>query len=324
MRSQNRVTPVGPDPTGLADKVFAKGFDHHHLMVRPRALNRVMKEIARNLAGLGTLPDRIDGETAEHVHDEPAVLVVGGGWAGVAVAEQVREAGHRCVVVERSPSSAAGAAHPDDLDATGVFGVYSAEHRVAASQIRPRRGDRAFTFRPRHLVFATGGRDSMIPLQNNDLPGIVSARGLLRAIERGRLALRGRAVVVGEGPSADGLANALGSRRVSPQEVREFEGGAVVNRVILRDGTKLDVELVALAPVPAPASELARQAGARVRWNGVGFEVVREPDGRVRTSESAPWTAWATGDVAGFMGEQAREDGRAVGAALCKQLGAAS
>ena len=66
-----------------------------------------------------------------------------------------------------------------------------------------------------------------------------------------------------------------------------------------------DVDLVALAPSPCPSYELARQGGAQVRWDGGGFSVVRDENGRCRST--GPWTAWVCGDAAGYP-EAAHED----------------
>lgn len=313
--SQNRVTPIGPDPTALADKVFAKGFDHHHLMVRPRALNEIMKGVARNLAGLGTLPDRVDDEGASHQHLNPDVVVIGHGSSGHAFSQAIRAAGLRCTTFERTAGSSS---HDDDLDA-GVFGVYPDEGLVAAAAVHPRAPDQIYTARPRHLVFATGARDGMSVLNNNDLPGIVSARGLLAAVRRTSLRPCQACVVVGEGPQADAAAQRLGAERVDEAQVESFEGGRRVERVVLRDGRKIAADVVAMAPRPSAASELARQAGASVRWDGAGFPIEREEHGTVQAR--GPWTTWAVGEVAGMSSEDSVSDGRCVAAALLAREG---
>ncbi|MBC8071991.1 MAG: (2Fe-2S)-binding protein, partial [Deltaproteobacteria bacterium] len=74
---QNRVLERGPDPTALVDKMFGAGMDHHHLMLRPKLFNRVMQEVARNLAGLGTLPDAAPAQPTRTEHHTCDALVVG-------------------------------------------------------------------------------------------------------------------------------------------------------------------------------------------------------------------------------------------------------
>ena len=54
---QNLHGPAGADPTALVDRVFAGGFDHHRFMVKPRVANEVMQTMARQLTGLGRVPE---------------------------------------------------------------------------------------------------------------------------------------------------------------------------------------------------------------------------------------------------------------------------
>ncbi len=317
--SQNRLVGRGPDPSALADKFFAKGMDHHHLMVRPRALNEIMKEVARNLAGLGTLPDRVDGRGATFRHEAPDVVVIGRGQAGRAASQEIRRRGLRCIALERMPG---GAKHDDDFDA-GVFGIYPDEGLICAAAVEPRATDRIFTLRPRHLVVATGARDPMILIDGNDTPGVVSARGLVAAMSRQHFRLPDDVVVIGPDDPGARIARGLNARHLRPQDVERIEGSDAVDHVRLTDGTRIDASLVVLAPRPGPASELARQAGAPVRWNGAGFEVQREhPGGRVPSP--GPWTLWAAGEVAGVPTGRSAHDGQVVAQALCHREGAES
>lgn len=305
--TQNTV-PHGPDPTALADKFFGKGMDHHHFMVKPRVLNELMKGIARNLAGLGTLPDPGVGSMATHRHHTPDALVIGCGSAGRAMTHALRQAGLEVMVVERFPRIPA--APKDALAGTGVFGVYAPEATIGAAQ--PGADvDTLHTFAPAHLVFATGARDTMMVLPNNDLPGVVSATGLARQLEGTTLAI-GRCVLVGASESATQLARQLGVQQVDPADVIAIVGDDAVEAVQCK-GKTIECELVALAPPPAPASDLARQDGAEVRWDGNGFAVVRDDLGR--TGRRKPWTSWACGDVCGFMGpdDAARDAQRVAG-----------
>ena len=89
--------------------------------------------------------------------------------------------------------------------------------------------ERLHDVRPRHLLLCTGTRDPLVPFANDDLPGVVAARGLIRALRRAqaRLALGqgarqgrradaqrlgggGQAAMVGQG--ADGAGFAGGQR----------------------------------------------------------------------------------------------------------------
>ena len=315
---QNRMTVgSGPDPTGLADKLFGDEMDHHHFMVKPRLLNEIMKGIARNLAGLGTLPDRVDDGAKIHRHHTPDVLVIGGGPAGRACASALRAAGAHCILVDRFGFAAR--THADDLHGTGVFGLYGDEGVVAAVALQLRGPETIHTFAPRHVVFANGSRDSMIPLPNNDLPGVVSARGLAAVMERDEVTPVG-CIVVGDGPHTEALGQRLCAPVIGPDVVVEIEGGKEVEGIALSERT-LPCSIVALAPAPSAASELARQGGAAVKWNGAGFPVVRDADGRV-ASEGAPWTAWACGGVAGVADPaDAEADARRVARSIVASMG---
>lgn len=316
---QNRMTVAGgPDPTGLADKLFGAEMDHHHFMVKPRVLNEIMKGIARNLAGLGTLPDRVDDGPKLHRHHAPDVLVIGGGPAGRACASAVRDAGLRCILVDRFGFAAPRDGHADDLHGTGVFGLYGDEGVVAAVTLQLRGPETIHTFAPRHVVFATGSRDAMIPLPNNDLPGVMSARGLAAVMERDAV-VPSSCVVVGDGPQAEALGQRLKSPVVGTEAVVEIEGGKEVDGVALAERT-LPCSIVALAPRPSAASELARQDGAVVKWDGAGFPLQRDALGRV-ASARAPWTAWACGGVAGIADAEAAEaDARRVAQAIASEV----
>jgi sarcosine oxidase, subunit alpha len=316
VKPQNRVLERGPDPTALVDKMFGAGMDHHHLMLRPRLVNQVMQEVARNLAGLGTLPDAPPAAPTRHEHHACDVLIVGGGAAGRAAAQPLMHAGLVVEHVERFDRRQLASAPTTPLRCdTAVFGIYPAEQRdggrVAAIE-RSAAGTVLHTFAPRHLVLATGARDPMLPLHDNDLPGVLAARGLLALLRRidGDLAVP--AVVVGAGAGAHAIAAALGAELVAEHEVTAVLGSGRVEAIATARG-KLDAGVVAIAAAPAPASELARHTGARVRYDGNGFPIVRDAEGRCA---EAGWTAWACGEVAGSSAQAAADDGARVAAGV--------
>ncbi|HET6582635.1 MAG TPA: (2Fe-2S)-binding protein, partial [Nannocystaceae bacterium] len=224
---QNRVLDVGPDPTALVDKVFQGGMDHHHFMVRPRFANRVMQEIARNLAGLGTVPDGPPRRRIAHRHHRPDVLVVGAGRSGTAAARRLAAAGLEVLWIDRSDARglAARLGVPPLAElrtSTAVFGIYPGEQIVAAVSTTVLADDLVHvvhTIEPSDVLLATGAREVMIPLPNNDLPGVLAAGGLATALARTGDALVRPAVVVGADEHARALAEAMGSRWVAPVDV---------------------------------------------------------------------------------------------------------
>ena len=87
--SQNAFPTAGFDVFRLTDWFFPKHLDHHHLMVQfGGALNRTMQSFARQMAGLGTLPEA-PGEVVPHSERSVDVLVVGAGSSGTAAASMV-------------------------------------------------------------------------------------------------------------------------------------------------------------------------------------------------------------------------------------------
>ena len=196
------------------------------------------------------------------------------------------------------------------------------------------------------------------PPSCNDLPGVLSARGLLHLLARtGRRTAR-PIVVIGDGPDAKTHAEALGATLVAPAEVVRIAGRRHVKAVVTRSA-RIACRLVALSPALAPASELAAQAGAALRWTGSGFAPVVDAEGRVQlraedhalagpplegrvhmpadTSASdhsshpataldtppppaeALWTLWAAGELVDSPNPAA--SGRAVARAILRTLG---
>ncbi len=302
--SQNLLGPDHMDPSRIVDR-FLGTMDHHHFAVKPKIANTVMQAVVRNLTGLGILPDHPRRAPPKRRHLTPTVLVVGAGAAGQAAHTRLRDAGVDVLTLDRTPGADA---IPGLHRATAVFACYPAEHIWTAAH-RHRDGDSLWTICPQHVVLATGARASMVPLQNNDLPGVLSARGLLRQSER-----TGRdtpaCVVVGDGPHAVEAARALGAQRIATDEVVRIEGHNRVEAVKIRSG-RIRCSVVALAGPLAPAHDLPVQAGATVEFDGTGFATKRDDHGAVSTASS--WRTWACGDVAGHMGPAAAEkDGQRV------------
>lgn len=309
------------DPTALIDRVFRGGIDHHHMVVYPRVANQMMQGFARNLTGFGELPSSAPARPAACVQDAPEVLVVGAGRAGAAAAEALRAAGVEVLLFDRRRGVRVFAAYPQE-------GVWAASEAVA--------GDAAPTLRlvrPRHVVLALGAHAPTIPVPGNDVPGVVSARGLVDLLAHSGRKLAAPVVVIGEGAAAESLARALAARLVAPADALRIAGRRRVKAVITRSSGKLACELVALAPDPAPAYELAAQAGVEVRWTGAGFAPACDAAGRARLRAvehplgsreppaPPPWTVWIAGELRGDVGvDEAAASGRSVAAAILREV----
>ncbi len=347
--AQNSYQPKRLDPTALVDTIFPGGIDHHHLMVRPRIANQVMQELARNLTGFGELPEGIDERACEHLDHELPVVVLGAGPAGRAASRALEAAGvdhllldrHARVHLEADRRASADAAHELPtrlLTHAGAFGLYPGplarlegpgeplDRALLAVSERPGvsegHGDveRLHTLRPLHLILATGSRDSMLPFPNNDLPGVVSARGLLASLRRSDALLAGRCVVVGDGERAETLRAALDQlrssaapkvARISPADVERAVGSDRVEALICR-GERISCALVALAGPPTAAHDLAGQAGLRIDFDGEGFVVPSDGEHGGHCGVLGGTQLWAAGDLCGWLGEAAGPDGAAV------------
>jgi sarcosine oxidase subunit alpha len=338
--SQNTYMPASLDPTQIVDHLFPGGLDHHHMFVRPRVVNQVMQEVARNLTGFGELPEGVREREHDHVELPIEVLIIGAGAAGRSAAAVLEAGGieHRLVdrlaPIQLDANLVGSAPAPAQLLArTAVFGIYPGPKHVlpghsedlalvAASENRDQH-ERVWGFRPRHLLLCTGSREPMLPFANDDLPGIVAARGLIRALRRADARIAGPCVVVGEGEWAERYRDELDALRssdapkiplVAPEQIERAVGRERIEALMCRNG-RISCALLALAGPPAPAHELPAQAGAPLRFDGLGFAVARDDTGRCGSLGGT--RLWAAGDVCGWLGpEAAARDGERVGKAL--------
>ncbi len=224
---------------------------------------------------------------------------------------------------ERTREPASSKAQRREFYNTGVFAAYPDESIWAASELHPG-VEILHTVAPRAVLLCTGARDPMIPLPDNDKPGIVAARGLLRSLAARETKHHARVVVIGSGRHADDCAAELRAYidgevvTLEPSKVRGFAGSPHV-QAVLTDRGREACSIVALAERPAPAYELAAQAGASVYCDGSGFAVSR--DGRGFAGPSRCGAIWVAGDVSGFMGrERALQDGERVAKELIAWL----
>lgn len=330
---QNLHGPVNADPTGVVDRVFAGGFDHHRFMVKPRVANEIMQAMARQLTGLGRVPDArvaVQGQP-EDVHAK--VLVIGAGAAGLTIHEALRAADIDVVTVERRGCVRD---HEGVRDHTAVFAAYPGESLFAAQHNSGRHNhpERAVfeeslvRLYADHVVFTMGTREPLLSIPNNDLPGVVAAAGLRDSLIRTRGTLDADCVVIGPSPHAREEARSLGiSTVIDPSHVLALEQRSEYIRVTTVDGEH-DARLVILASPPAPAHELAVMAGATVRFVEhkapacLGFIVERDSSGFAGTMPGPRQVKlWAAGGVCGVTdADSAVSDGQNVARAIIEQI----
>jgi sarcosine oxidase subunit alpha len=245
----------------------------------------------------------------------------GGTERGARLAGAARGAGVR--LVERATAIAY---YPEDVGADGQAGLLAVVTPEGLRRVSARR-----------FLYATGAYDQNLPFADNDRPGIVSARACGRLVfHHGVRPVRtgGRVVILGAARYAATLAGGLaaagidaelidleaGDQRVTGAHGRQQVSGVEIARTAGGgDQTRLvKGQLVAVAALPAPASELARQHGAAVTMDPVrgGFAV--NVDAAFRST--APGV-YACGDVTGFAGpEAALAAGTAAGRSLAAEL----
>jgi sarcosine oxidase subunit alpha len=352
---QNAFPSADVDLLTAADWLFPEGMDHHTLMTGSRVGNALFLKLVRQMGGSGTLPDA-PADAAPDVRDETLdACVVGAGPAGLAAARAIAEAapGARVAVYDEQPTPGGsllalpgGTARAETLAAAATragarleFGAcalaYYAEDvgpSGAPGVLALATADGLRRVSARRYLYATGSYDQNLPFIDNDRPGVVSARACgrlafhwgVRPVPRGA-----RVIIVDGAPTAAPLARGLAAAGVDVEvvdlardRVVEAEGRARVSGLVVAGPTRrrrrVAGALVAVATLPAPASELPRQHGARVRLEPArgGFVALVDRVG----ATTAPGV-FACGDVTGYAGpDAAATAGAAAGRALAASL----
>jgi sarcosine oxidase subunit alpha len=337
-QGQNAFPSAEVDLLGAVDFLFSRGMDHHTLMTGSSVLNRLANKVVRQLSGLGKLPaaPAAPSELPEVQRHDVDVCVIGGGPAGLAAAREIARAGRTVVLVDdqlrpggsmradpRTGRAAAEAAWRAVIEAgvavlprSTAIGYYPEDDGGVLAVAAP---DRLYRIYAKAWLWATGGYAVNLPFPDNDRPGVIAARAVGRLlVDHGILG--GDKICVIEVPAmaaeAATLAAALAAAGAEVARVPLGEVTAVRGRgwAVSVDAahTRIDCDLVAVAAIPSPASEGARQQGCRVVLDPPrgGFRIVVDADGRTTTPG-----VWACGDVCGYVGPAAAAaEGARVGA----------
>lgn len=251
LRLGMRVEPQNAWPSprrdlfGLADKVFARGFDPQRSFTRPAFLRPFYYDVVRRMAGLGKAPrDARPPAVAEVAKQRVPLAVVGGGPAGLAAAWEASRAGLEVAVLDEmpwpggrlaqetgrvaGPDAFAGQTPPQvlgallkDLRARGaaprqqanVAGIYG--DRLLAVQTPARLAE----LRAEAVVLATGAPESMPLFHDNDRPGIMAASGAMLLLHRHGVLPGERVVIAGQDPRALDLGRALAAKGAQVEAV---------------------------------------------------------------------------------------------------------
>ncbi|MES1209816.1 MAG: (2Fe-2S)-binding protein [Pseudomonadota bacterium] len=184
----------------------------------------------------------------------------------------------------------------------------------------------------RRILYATGGYDQNLPFLDNDRPGVLSARACGRLAFQHGVRPGRRIAVVGPAAYGDRLAAGLRAAGVTPERIVRVDPGreqpvVVHGAVTLRglvvsdtDGNqrRVPADVVAVAALPAPASDLPRQHGAEVRFDAAAGGFAVRVDGAFRSTADG---VYACGDVTGYVGPDGAEAaGAAAAAAIVRTL----
>jgi len=329
---QNAYPSVKVDVFSSIDWLFPKGMDHHSMFAGVPVAEKVMATVARHLAGLGLLPDAAPPPARPAELLRVDVAVVGAGPAGLAATEVLATAGKSPLVLEQEDRVGGR----DALDApedgrdgparipagaqlrlgTSVLGLYDDElGRVLLAVQRDPEGARVLLVQARDTLFAIGGHASILPFENNDIPGVFSGRAVADLLRRRRLLVGDAPVVVGHGPQLLPLAALLRAEGAAPRLVLHTgEGGQPPGTV---QGTpsrahgrtwvhglsyraapggerRVDCDAVVLTLPPSPAFELLRQAGVKIAFRPELGTFTPDVDSDGRTSIAG---IWAAGDL---------------------------
>tara|TARA_B100001750_G_scaffold239026_1_gene246478 strand:- start:713 stop:1876 length:1164 start_codon:yes stop_codon:yes gene_type:complete len=334
VETQNVVGSAALDLLALTDIAYPEGMDHHHMFTRFAPLNRLMKKVARQIAGVGTLPSA--PQAPRRVRDEDVeVLVLGGGNAGLRAANEAARAGARVTLLE--PRRLGGLAAltfdpvvekgpPVELRRAAAMGVY---HEVgagfrgreeASDEVRwiiARDDDGLLRFRARRLIVATGSNETSVAFPGNDRPAVIGAVGALELLRQGILP-GSRVLLVGAGRGLKVAARELrraGAETFGPYGESDpiaLEGRWAVKGA--RVGTEgFDCDLVVMGGPLAPNVELAMQAGAEVTFDGKVFVAVADDEGR-----TADPSLFAIGRCTGRRGAAGQAQAAAAGQAAAR------
>jgi sarcosine oxidase subunit alpha len=345
VETQNAYPGARHDVLGLVDRLTPAGLDHHHLATWSVLANRAAVAVSRRLAGLGRLPDP---DAAEGARASPTAgeerfdaVVVGAGPAGLAAAEALADSGRGVLLVEQEPT--AGGRLRGRLDPPGAPDLAWTERvlaRVRASGGEVALGTAALGIwndggapllalhadsppprtrlaRAPRIVLCPGGTAQPLVVPGGDRPGVYAGRGLAAILVEHGVVPGEELVVVGPGEEADALAAAFARAGCSVERAASADGGRVVGaarvRALVLPERRFSCDSIAVCGPVAPATELARQAGAESAFEAGAraFAVRAAQDGR-----TAARGIFAAGEVTGAMGAgRAAEAGRRAGEA---------
>jgi sarcosine oxidase subunit alpha len=244
------------------DPFLPVGF-YYKTFMRPKWLWPHYETVLRHLAGLGRIDiTREPHEHTELVHLHTPVAVIGGGPAGMSAALEAARLGVEVILVDEQPklgghlqwhALASDGARPDyelgeqlsaqvraqplirHFENASAFGLYEGNLLAVAQR------DRLFRFRADRVIAATGAYEHPLVFQNNDLPGIFLATGILRLVRLYGVRPGRRAVVAANDDCGLRVARELVAAGIAVAAVADARPatGSAHARALLQSGVHL-------------------------------------------------------------------------------------
>lgn len=300
IETQNVIGSATLDLLEVTDVVFAGGMNHHELFTWSKPMNRIMQEVARHVAGVGTLPDAVRAPS-DVERASVDVCVIGAGLSGLACAEAIAAGGPSVIVLdeETAPRRGTSVEVRTSTSAVGVFDETDGTRVVLATCARG-----ALVITPKRIVIAQGRAESAEAFEGNDLPGVIALDAAERLFAHGVLPGE-RPVIVGASARVAALVDrfdyeGVKATRIDRAELVRARGRSSVRLVDAKTGA-IPCDVVIVEGRTGACYELAAQAGVEVFFDGEGFELVAsKDDGTTRHAH-----VLVAGSAAGVHGEEA-------------------
>ena len=321
VETQNVLGSARFDLLAAADLAFPDGMNHHAMFTWAKPANAIMQRVAREIAGVGTLPDEARAPVpVRDVHVD--VLIVGAGLAGLEMAKRCAARGMNtwCIDEDEALGGWARLASPSDADVAleaarnagatldaghACVGIFDEANGQRIALIHTSRGATRCTFGA--VIFACGRIEGAAAFDGCDLPGVIGAEAALR-LHRAGVSLGDHVVIAGDlGARGDELSLLAATlkqesksdvhgpvplsavQRARSSALFADEHGAL-SSVVIEGARERACDTLIVGPKTSAAYELARQAGGKTAFVEGVFEL---------DMESAPSNVFAIGALAG-------------------------
>ena len=310
--------------TALGGRALSAGF-YYKTFMRPRWLWPAYEKVLARFAPGGVIdPDDLP-RRHEKRYAHPDVVVAGGGPAGLAAAVAAARAGARVLLVEHERATgghlrwsgesgrAAAVELADAAHAAGVEILTDAtvcgrweDNWLGIVERAPAGGPECLVkARAKVLVVAAGLIERPYVFGGNDRPGVMLSQGVRRLLNLWSVRPGTNAMVLSANEAGDAAAADLDAAGVAVELVDARGGRTVtaaegssrgVERVVLSDGTRLDVDLLVTATGWTAPTTLLNMAGVRPTYDPSAARFFPAVPG---SPQGESGTVLSTGGIAG-------------------------